>query len=691
MSAEQRKLITIMFSDMVGYSALSQKNEALALELLDEHRQILRAAFARQSGREIEAIGDGFFVEFPSALAGVRCAVDIQQALAERNARLPEDRRVLVRIGIHLGDAVYRGDKVHGDGVNIAARIEVLSEAGGICLSEDVARQVQNKMEFPVRKMGKGELKNIRLPMDVYRVVLPGERRRLPFSERLVFSFHRRRTRWVAGITIACAVLALASVTSVGVWRWIERSDYAAKPQKDRIAVLPFANLSADPENQYFVDGMTEELISRLSSISGLEVIARTSVMKYKDTNKGIAEIGQELRVNVLLEGSVRKAGNKLRITSQLIDVKTQGHLWSQDYDRELKDVLVIQSDVARNVAEALKVKLLAGEKRQIERKGTEDVEAYNLYLKGLYHNNKLAKSELEKGKTYFENAIAKDPRYAQPYAELANSYVNLAQFGHLSPKEAYPKAKAAVIEALKIDPTAAEPHAALARIRTYYDWDWPGAETEYKRAIELNPSFALAHGNYGILFLSAMGRHDEAIAEIRRGQELDPVTPWYGVDIGWAFNHARRFDHAIGQCQKTVEMEPNFFHAHWCLAFAYQQSRMHQAALAAYQKAAQLANRNPIVVADLAATYVGLDQKEQAQKVLNELKEKATQQYVSPLAFAWIYIALSEKDRAFEWLERAYEERISWLVFLNVMPKYDSLRSDPRFIGLLKKIGLKK
>ena len=303
---------------------------------------------------------------------------------------------------------------------------------------------------------------------------------------------------------------------------------------KHRIAVLPFVNMSADVENEYFSDGITEELISKLSRLHDLTVIARTSIMQYKKTGKSIAEIGRELQAGTILEGSVRKAGDRLRITAQLVDVQSQGHLWSQDYDRTLEDVFAIQSDVAQNVAQALQIALKPAEQRQIEQAGTNDPEAYKDYLQGLYHYNTWSKEGLEKSIEYFKQAIARDPDFAKAYAAMAFSYDLLAEYGYLPPGEAFPKVKEAAHRALEIDATTAEAYTALALAANYHDYDWARADEGYRRALELNPNSAITHDWYGIAYLTAMGRHEEAIAHGKRAKELDPLTAYIRQDLGW-------------------------------------------------------------------------------------------------------------------------------------------------------------
>jgi serine/threonine-protein kinase len=457
-----------------------------------------------------------------------------------------------------------------------------------------------------------------------------------------------------------------------------------------RIAVLPFTSISPDPKDEYFADGITEELISTLSKIDDFRVIARTSVTPYKGSTKSIAEIGQELKVGTILEGSVRKAEDKLRITVQLIDVQSQSHLWSQEYDREFKEVFVIQSNIAQRVAEALKVQLLVGEKQQIEKQATESVEAYTWYLRGRYFQSRRTEEGLKTSIEYFERAIEKDPLYALACSGLADSYNLLAIYGYLSPREAYPKVKMAATTALEMDESLSEAHTSLAFTRHRFDWDWSGAEKEFKRAIQSNPSYASAYHWYSLL-LRQMGRAEESFAAIKRAQELDPLSLVINTDLGTHFYYARQYDQAIAYHQKTLEMNPNFARVYIDLGTAYEQKGMYKEAIAAFQKGVLLSGGNSLIMASLGHAYAVSGRREEAQKILRELQDQTKQRYVLPYAIALIYMGLDEKDRTFEWLEKAYEERSGWLVFLNISPLFDPLRDDSRFGQLLKKIGLEK
>ena len=454
-----------------------------------------------------------------------------------------------------------------------------------------------------------------------------------------------------------------------------------------RIAVLPLVNISPDPQDEYFADGMTEELISTLSRIRGLRVIARTSVMQYKRTSKSITDIGRELKVETILEGSVRKAANKLRITAQLINVANQEHLWSEDYDRELQDVFAIQSSVAQQVASALKVELLAGDKEQMNKRPAQNLEGYTLYLKGRYCWNKFSEEGLQSSIMYFQQAIDRDPLYGLAYAGLAVSYATLG-VNYLPPSEAFPKAKVAAETALAVDSDLPEGHAVWGAIKVFFDWDWVTAERELRRALEINPNDATAHQAFAYC-LEVTGRPKEALAEIQVAHELDPLSLVINCDVGIRFYFARRYDLAIEQYQRTLEMEPDFPIAHVWLGRAYEQKGMFQEAVGAYQKQVLILSGDGERAAALGHAYAVSGLMGALRHQLNELKQLSTQRYVAPLDIASIYARLGEHEQAFEWLEKAYQDRFSLLPWLKLDPRFDSLHSDSRFVTLLKKIGL--
>jgi class 3 adenylate cyclase/TolB-like protein/Tfp pilus assembly protein PilF len=698
-----RRLAAILAADVVGYSRLMAADEAGTLAALKAlRRHFIEPKIAEHHGRIVKLMGDGALVEFASVVDAVRCAVEIQQGMPERARDGPPDRQIRFRIGINLGDIIIEDDDIHGDGVNVAARLERLAQPGGICVSRTVRNHVQDKLALAFEDMGERTLKNIPRPVHVFRVVPEGAAAARGSRARLV----KARWTWVA----AAAVVLLVAAAGAGLWLRSDQrphpSEQAGTPatasatpaqapqvplDKYRIAVLPFVNMSADADNEYFSDGITEELISKLSRLHDLTVIARTSIMQYKETNRSVGQIGHELRAGTILEGSVRKAGDRLRITAQLVDVESEGHLWSEDYDRELTDVFAIQSDVAEHVAEALQLTLKPAEKAQIAKAGTGDVEAYNAYLRGLYHYNTWSKEGLEKSLEYFAQAIARDPAFAKAYAAMAFSYDLLAEYGYLPPDEAFPKVKAAAHRALEIDATTAEAYTGLALAANYHDFDWVRADEGFRRALELNPNSVVTHDWYGVNYLSPMGRHEEAFAHGKRAKELDPLTPYIRVDLGWSYNHARQYDEAIAECEPILDIDPNFYFTYWCLGFAYWQKGMLEEAIAAYERGVELEPHDLAQNADLAIVYGDAGMDDRAQKILEEYEEKARREYVPPYTLAMGHMAVGDLDSTFEWLEKMYEERSPVLVWMNEHARYDRLRGDPRFQQLLRKIGFKE
>jgi len=467
------------------------------------------------------------------------------------------------------------------------------------------------------------------------------------------------------------------------------------KPQPS-IAVLPFSNLSADKEQEYFCDGMAEEIINALTHVEGLRVVARTSAFSFRDKEVDIREIGRRLNVETLLEGSVRKAGNRVRITAQLVNVADGYHLWSEKYDRNIgelccpEDIFAIQDEISLAMVEELKGKLLRKEKAAIVKRHTEDLEAYNLYLKGRHFWNKRTEGSLRKSIEYFKQAIRKDPGYALAHAGLADSYFTLRDYASVSPKEVYPKAREAVQKALEIDGTLAEAHTSLAQLR-FREWDWEGAEKESKRAIQLNPGYATAHHWYA-LQLMYMARFDEAIAEMKKAQESDPLSLVISRNAALVFYFGRDYDRALEELKKTLEMDPSFSLTRAWLAHVYLQKGLYKEALREFQKEnVPPEGLDPSLEVGKGITYVKMGKRSKARKVLDGLLERAKEAYVPPILLADLHFALGENDQGFKWLNKGYEERDSTLLEIKVDPGFDSVRSDPRFKALLKKVGLEK
>ena len=679
-----RKLAAIMFTDLVGYSALSQKNEALALELLKEHQELLRPLFAQHNGTEIKTIGDAFLVEFASAVEAARCAVDIQKALTAHTSVVAPERRIQVRIGLHVGDVVYEEGDVLGDGVNIASRIEPLAPPGGICVSEDVAHQIENKIDLPLELLGEKLLKGIQKPVMVYRILLPWEKE--AGLLRLVRVALRKplRARWVQA-----GVIVLLIAAGVGWWWTSQRVPSIRPGEITRLAVLPFANLMNDPQQDYFVDGMHDALLTELSKLAALTVISRQSVMRYKGSDKSLGDIARELQAHALIEGSVLRAGDDVRINVQLIEAAADRHLWADIFDRKLEDVLALHSDVAQAIASEVKITLTPEEESRLANARQVDPDAYQLYLKGVYNlQESWTADELWEAISYFQQAIEIDSTYAPAYAGLADGYNNLSVFTFLSPKEAYPKAKAAVLKALELDNTLGEACASLGYFNFVFDWDWQAADEAFRRAIELRPSNVGAH-TWLSWYLTLVGRADEGIAVARRSIELNPLSPSCQLMLGQGYFMARRYDEAIGELKKVLEMAPNNPFAHMELAWSYAKKGMPTEAIAECEKAlaSPASTGNPMSLGTLGWVYGLSDRSDKARELLGQLTAQSAQRWIDPLWTAAIYLGLGDKDGAFQWLEKGYHERSPAMVYIKT-PHLESLTDDPRYTDLLLRMN---
>jgi len=457
----------------------------------------------------------------------------------------------------------------------------------------------------------------------------------------------------------------------------------------DSIAVLPFEYTGADPDMEYLGDGITESLINKLSQLPNLTVISRFSVFQYKGKKPNLQEVGQKLNVKAILTGWIAKRRDGLSISAELVDTRNNSVIWGDKYNRKkLADILTVQENISKEIVENLRLRLSGEEKSRLAKRFTESAEAHQAYLKGRFYWNKRTEVGLMQGLDYFKQAIEKDPGYALAYTGIADSYNLLGRYSHLGPNEAMPKAKAAAIKALEIDDELGEAHTSLAFVVRYYDLDWWAADREYKRAIELNPSYATAHHWYA-LNLSGLERHDEAINEIKRALELDPLSLIINTNVAWVYYFARKYDRAIEQYKKTLDMEPNFGVARLRIGRAYLQKRMFEEAIAEFKKAVSLSDENTDMLAALAHGYAVSGRKNDAMKMLDRLKEISKDRYVPSYELAVIFLGLEDKDQALKWLEKAYEERGSYLAYIKIDPRIDNLRSDQSFISLLKRMRL--
>ena len=642
MSQAGRRLAAIMYTDIEGYTALTQADESVAMKLLDAHRELLRPVFAKYFGREVKTIGDAFLLEFDSALQATECAAEVQRVMRAYNETAP--KRVSVRIGIHAGDVIHRDGDVYGDAVNIASRIVQLAAGGEICISAQVFDQVHNKVPYRLLQLGPHTLKNVSFQTDVYKLELP---------------WHTSRMN--------------------GVW----------KQDRNRVAILPLVNMTSDPNDEYFADGMTEEMISTLSNVSGLTVISRTSTMQYKGVKKNLVDIGRELGVGTLLEGSVRKAGNRVRITLQLLDAREDKHLWAQSYDRELQDIFAVQSDVATKVADTLKVKLLDREATQIKKRATESTEAYLLYLKGREFWNKRSNDAVRKAIEYFQLAIDNDPDFALAFAGIADCWSVLQTQRYVSSTEAAPMMKQAALKALKLDSTLAEAHTSYALELALYEWKWEEAELEFKRAIELNPNYGTAHHWYSFSVLRLTGQRHKELKEAYEALELDPLAPVMSLNMGQTMYVKEEYDKAIEYFDKALSIDPTFFLAYLHQAGCYLLSGRFEKGLELVQTYEPKMHTETRVKLGLAWAYGIAGRMAEAWKLIAEVEQAHDRELIHPIEFATTFRALGETDKMFEYLNKAALQKDGTVPFTLVDPFYKRHRYDPRFIALKTRVGI--
>jgi len=636
-----RRLAAIMFTDIAGYTALSQTDEPAALRLLQDQERLVRGLLEVHQGRWVKSIGDGLLLEFPDALDAVVCAVDLQRHIRERNARetSPELR---VRIGIHLGDVQGTGPDILGDSVNIASRIEPLAEPGGVWVSAQVFDQVHNKIPYLLEKLGPRTLKGIQGSVEIYRVMLP--------------------------------------------WTLEATSSPGSTPP--RLAVLPFANISPDPTDEYFADGLTEELISVISQIRGLRVTSRTSVSQFKSSSRSVSQIGKELGVSSVLEGSVRKSGDRLRITVQLIDVQTDDHRWAQSYDRRLDDVFAIQTEIAESTAEALKVELLKSERTSVSEKPTTNLDAYESYLRGIqgdlrFYGHATAQVDRE-AERHYEEAIRADPRFAAAYARLANHLILVAGETRTW-RDVAARIRELVTKALQLDPNSCDAHVACGELAMQVDHDWVRAEAEFQQAIALNPSNAEARLSYDVL-LQILQRFDEARKQCRAALEQDPLsllTRWGNTWSDWGVGDFRS---PIPVFEELVKDYPENMPVRGELAWHY--------ALVGRAKDASMA-LEPLATATgpwsrfwRCRTRTLLGSPEEERTILAEWEEGRLPEPFLRYA-ALMYSGLGEKERALALLERDDREEGKNLWNIYLFPELDPIRDDPRFVALLRNLHL--
>lgn len=691
-SIHSSEMAHVLFMDIVAYTTLPTGQQQRLLEELNEAVRNTPEFIRAQAEDQLVRLptGDGMaLVFFRDPEGPVRCALQLSGALREH----PE---IKLRMGIHTGPVYRVADinanlNVAGGGINIAQRVMDCGDPGHILVSKataDVLREVGGWADS-LQDLGEVKVKHgLRLHLFELSKEEAGRQER----RKRLRVIRARRTRRALATTLV--VLVVAGVAGSAFWAWhslVFRS--SRNTPISSIAVLPFANASNNSEMDYLGEGMSEEITNSLSRLPNLTVMARSTVSRYKSRQDDPQSFGRDLHVDAVLTGRVAEHGSDLTVEAELVDVASGAQLWGERYTRSVNDASLLQTAITSDVASRLTPQITRSERDKVARAGTRDGEAYQLYLKGRYHASKSTPEGLKKGIEYFQQAIEKDPSDALAYAGLADSYVRLGGgFGYALENDVFPKAEAAAIKALEIDDTLVEAHAAFGSVKALYKWDWTGAETEFKRAITLDPRNANAHNRYAQL-LTWTGRFSEGITENKRAQDLDPLSPMIAGDLGFDYMVARRYDDSILQCKKAIDLEPSAMWLHAYLAWAYARKGDYAQAISEHEKLGlqgqEVSAENQLTVSGLGWIYAVAGRRRDAERVIEQFNSISSAATVDPYWVAAVYAGLGDKDRAFELLEKSYRQHSANLAYIKPDPFWDNLHSDSRYPDLLHRMGL--
>jgi adenylate cyclase len=640
--ASVRQLAAIMFTDMVGYTALMQKDEQKAKKMRDRHRSVLQNLISDHNGKILQYYGDGTLSTFGSVVDAVTSAEKIQQ-------ELNQDPSIPLRIGIHSGDIVHDDEGVYGDGVNVAARIESLSVPGAVLISGKVYDEIKNHPQFETKSLGLFEFKNVERPVQVIALANPGLK--VPSRYEL-----KGKTK--------------SHITSV--------------------AVLPFTNMSTDPDNEYFSDGITEEILNALVRIDGLRVTSRTSSFSFKGKNEDIREIGHKLDVANLLEGSVRKAGNKVRITAQLIKATDGFHIWSETYDRSLEDIFEVQDEISHKIANQLRVTLTGKEKTQsLVMPATENIDAYNLYLKGMYHFNKWSPEGAVNCIKYFNQAIEIEPSFVLPYSGLANAYTMLGSMGQMSSAIAYPNAKRFAQKAVEMDDQLADSHVALGLVNVFYDWNLEDAKYAFEQALRLNSGSAYVHFAYYV-YLVAINQFQKAVETMEIAVQLDPLSLPINANLGEVYLLNGQYKEALKQFDKTLELDPHFRSAIEGKGWTYYLMGNIEKCLECFKQHHELVQHPLKGITGLGFVYGKSGNREKVDDILSRMEKRMETEPDVLLSsdFAVVYAGLDDYDKVYEHLDNAFKNKMS-MFFVMSFPIFADFRKTRQFKKLVKKYAM--
>ena len=635
-----RQLAAIMFADMAGYTALMQENEQLAKAKQKHLKDVLDSTVKKYNGKILQYYGDGSLSIFSSAIDGVSCAIEIQK-------QLKQEPTVDLRIGIHTGDIAIEDGTIYGDGVNLASRIESLAVPGSIFISDKVADDVKNQNEISIRELGYFEMKNVKAPVHIFAVANTGLI--VPSRDEL------------KGKT---------------------------KPPVNRLAVLPFVNMSADPENEYFSDGITEELLNSLTKVEGLQVTSRTSAFAFKGKLDDIREIGIKLNVDKILEGSVRKSANRVRITAQLVNAADGYHIWSENYDRDLTDIFTVQDEISSIIANRLRENLsLSSQKEHLVKAPTKNVSAYTLYLKGLHYWHKLTPADNYKAIECFQQAIEMEPDYAQAYAMMAIVYSNLGATGQLKPEKAFDFANQYSDKALKLDNTIAESHIAKARVHLFYEKKWPAAYDALQKAKQLNPAYAEVYRLLAYYYI-VVGKKDEAVKILEKALEIDPLSTVINNYLGEAYTMAERYDDAYRIAEKQLEINPTMRLAiemkGWCMGMKGDWKK----ALEYFQEVHRLANHPLKSIAPLGFAYAKLGERDKALEAISKLEQRQLQEPDMAMDgdLLMVWSALGDREKTFHYINNCFTKGLNTIYYYLEYPMMRGIKEYPEVKELLEK-----
>jgi TolB-like protein/Flp pilus assembly protein TadD len=697
----------VLTMDIVEYSKLliTEQSKIMA-QLTRLVRETARFRRAEVAGKLLRLpTGDGMvLVFFDDPEAPVECASEISAAI-KNHPDIP------LRMGIHSGpvnQVIDVNDRfnIAGAGIDIAQRVMDCGDAGHILLSKRVADDLVPLPQWNpcLHELGECEVKHGRkvslvnfYTNEIGNPNLPRKCSATKEKESVrstssAFSLSPSKRALMVGtglFVVALAVAAFIFSRTKTFQSW--KSADAAQAGSHSIAVMPFENAGNDPNTEYLAEGISEALINSLAELRQLRVIARATAFRYKRKDVDPQRVGRELQVAAVLTGKVRQMQDALNVQVDLVDAATGAQIWGAGYDRKLTDLVAIKQAIAQEVTAKLKLKLSSEEQRRLVKRDSSNAEAYQFYLRGRYFWNKRTPDGIKQAIDQFQQAIQRDPNFALGYTGLADSYIALTFYNFAAPHETMPKAKESALKAVALDDTAAEPQASLGNILVNYDWNWSAAEKAFKRSIELKPDYATGHEWYAIHYLTATGRLEEAVQEMKKALELEPASLIMNTFMGATLYYAGRYDEAVDQCRRTIEMDPNFAVAHWHLGLAYEQKQVFDAAIEEFQKAVSLSGGSPLMKAALGHAYAKSQKKHEANKILGELNELSKQEYVSSYEVATIYVALGDNEQAFQLLEKAYAEHSFHLVRLNVSPHFKAISSDPRFQDLVHSVGLSR